>query len=313
MQINHLRHFIALYEQRSINKASASLNTTPQNVSRILKSLEAEMETLLFERTPDGLDPTSDGEEFLQFAKSVVFQFEELHTQIQLKKKQQTYNNEVTIVSSNTINEIILNKILIAFLKKYPNIIIKNTTIINLNEGYDCIQADPTAIAMLYTHPEKQIDKDTFTSVTVLKHQPVVVANQNHPLAKKNKCLLKELSQYNLAIYANNTYINTMAYHYLNLEYQSLQKPISYLGNIDTCYEMAASSNYITTDSLESFNCKNETLRKNLTAIPIADLPFVNCALIKSKDLPQDSPPYLLYSFILNYLQNNPKNNSSPQ
>lgn len=307
MQLNHLRYFIVLCDSRSINKASTFLNTTPQNVSRILKSLEGEMEVILFERTPEGLEPTQEGEEFLQFAKSMIFQFDELQAKFQLKKKQHKEEHEITIISSNTINETILNKILVAFLKKYPNIIVKNTTIINLKEGYEYIKSVPNAIAMLYTHPDEQIDEKNFSAVTALKHQPVVIANRNHPLAAKAKCQLKELSQYNLMLHANNTYSGTLAHHYLNLN----QQTISYLGNIDSCYEMAANSDYITTDALEGFLCKKEELRKNLVAIPIADLPFINCLLIKSKDLPDDSPQQLLYAFILNYLQEHKDDSTS--
>lgn len=303
MQLYHLRYFIAIGDFQSINKASTVLNTTPQNVSRILKSLEGEMNILLFERTADGLELTSEGKEFLQFAKSMVYQFDELQAKFHLKQTLNREDNEITLISSNSINEIILNKILIAFLKKYPHIIVKNTTIINLEEGYENLKTDTKAIAMLYAHPEELLDTSLFTSIPVLGLQPVVISSKDHPLSKKSTCLLKELSQYNLIIYANNTYLGTLAYHYLNLEHYPVSQSLSYLGNIEACYEMAASSNYITTDSLESFLCQKESLRQNLVATPVADLPFVNCNLIKPKNLPTDSPQQLLYAFILNYLQ----------
>lgn len=303
MQVHHLRYYIAICDHHSVNKASIFLNTTPQNVSRILKSIEGELNTILFERTIDGLSLTPEGEEFLQFAKSMVYQFDELLAKFHLRKKQRLQETEITIISSNTINEIILNKILIAFLKKYPNIIVKNTTIVNVVDGYDYIHANPKAIALLYSHPEKTADENNFIITPILKLHPVIIAEKNHPLTSKSACQLKDLNQYNILIYANNTYIDTLAYHYLNLKNLSSHQSISYLGNLEACYEMVANSDYLTVDSLEGFLCKKEDLKNKTVAVPISDIPFMDCFLIKSKDLPTDSPQQLLYAFILNYLQ----------
>lgn len=299
MQVHHLRYYITICDQHSVNKASIFLNTTPQNVSRILKSIEGELDVLLLERTADGLSLTPEGEEFLQFAKSMVYQFDELTAKFHLRKQQRQKETEIKIISSNAINEIILNKILISFLKKYPDIVVKNTTVINLTDGYNYIKSDPTAIAFLYKHPNNLINENYHFSITTLKHQPAIIMNRNHPLASKKKCTLKELSKYQLVLFANNTYVDTLSYYYMNLHQQN----ISYLGNIDICYEMVACGDYITTDTLEGFNVRKEDLKNNLVAIPIADLPYINGLLIKSKDLPTDSPQQLLYAFILNYLQ----------
>ena len=65
MQIEHLRYFIALDTFQSINKTSRELGTTPQNVSRILKNLETEMDADLFFRTADGVTLTQTGTDFL--------------------------------------------------------------------------------------------------------------------------------------------------------------------------------------------------------------------------------------------------------
>ena len=54
MQIEHLRCFIALSQTQSITKTSYAFHTTPQNISRILRKLESEMNVPLFERHSNG-------------------------------------------------------------------------------------------------------------------------------------------------------------------------------------------------------------------------------------------------------------------
>ena len=57
---------------------------------------------------------------------------------------------------------------------------------------------------------------------------------------------------------------------------------------------------------MESFIRQEEYLRENLIALPTLDFPLTTHALMKHKHLPKDSAQYLLFSFILDYLQNNP-------
>ena len=61
--------FVALYQERTIAKASARSFLTPQGANRALKALESELGCPLFERTSAGLKPTAAGERFYTFAE----------------------------------------------------------------------------------------------------------------------------------------------------------------------------------------------------------------------------------------------------
>lgn len=61
--------FVALYQERTIAKASARSFLTPQGANRALKALESELGCPLFERTSVGLKPTAAGERFYIFAE----------------------------------------------------------------------------------------------------------------------------------------------------------------------------------------------------------------------------------------------------
>lgn len=58
MQINALESFLCLYQERNILRASAKLFISQQGLSRRIKSLENELNVVLFERLQTGVEPT---------------------------------------------------------------------------------------------------------------------------------------------------------------------------------------------------------------------------------------------------------------
>lgn len=301
MQIDHLRYFIALDNLKSVTKISHLFNTTPQNVSRILKNLETEMDDILFIRTGEGIALTPEGEQFLEFAKTTVYQFDELQAKIQFKKTQNQTEYEVTLYSNNVINEIILNDILIAFSNQYPAIMVKNI-IVDWKTGYQNVLQNPEAIAFLYYLP-KENQLENFLIVPALQSHPVAIMSKNHPLAKYPQCYKKQLVDYKFIVLTQNDVTDTEAFYFFRLHPAVPKVSIASSGNLKSCYQITANSDYICPDSLESFLRQEETIRKNLVAVPIVDIPVSTHSLIKSKNLPQNSPQNLLFTFIQNYLQ----------
>lgn len=68
MNTKDLESFKAVFEARSINQAAKKLYITPQGLSKNLKALEVELDTVLFERTRQGVKPTESA--FLLFDKA---------------------------------------------------------------------------------------------------------------------------------------------------------------------------------------------------------------------------------------------------
>ena len=72
MRSEQLECFIAICQTGSINKAARVLNTSPQNVSKMLKQFEDEIGAVLVERSPKGILLTKDGLEVLEWAKQTM-------------------------------------------------------------------------------------------------------------------------------------------------------------------------------------------------------------------------------------------------
>lgn len=298
MQIDHLRYFVALSDYNSITKTSHVFDTTPQNVSRILKKLEDEMNAILFIRTQEGIQLTPEGVRFLHFAKNTIYQFDELYAAFQFNSAE---NKEVTLYSSEGINNVVLRDILLAFAQDYPAITVKNITV-DWKNGYTKLQQDPTALGFHYFLPDENNKDDNLLVVPTLELHPVAVVNKTHPLAQAKSFSKQQLINEKLLIYVKNELIDTTLFHALGLDQDPKGKSIACSGNMQTCYQMVANNGFVYITMIETFMQLDESLRKNLVTVPITDNPFISCALIKSRSLPLDSPQQLLYSYILNAL-----------
>ena len=71
-----MKQALEVAKSGSINKASEVLLIAAPNISRSIKELEADLGITIFERTQNGMKLTPDGEEFLDFAKSILGQID---------------------------------------------------------------------------------------------------------------------------------------------------------------------------------------------------------------------------------------------
>ncbi|MBQ9069719.1 MAG: LysR family transcriptional regulator, partial [Clostridia bacterium] len=62
----------------SLSKASEVLLIAAPNISRSIKELEADLGITIFDRTQNGMKLTPEGEEFLEFAKSILGQIDQV-------------------------------------------------------------------------------------------------------------------------------------------------------------------------------------------------------------------------------------------
>ena len=78
MSIEQLRYLVAVASFSSINQAAASLHLSQPNLSLALRALEEELGYELFVRTHRGVELTARGALFLDQAKQVLLQFDNL-------------------------------------------------------------------------------------------------------------------------------------------------------------------------------------------------------------------------------------------
>jgi DNA-binding transcriptional LysR family regulator len=104
MNLLHLKYAVEVDKTRSINKAAENLYMGQPNLSRAIKELEESLGITIFKRTSKGIIPTPKGEEFLEYAKSILAQVDEMEALYNKKKKgKQEFNISVPRASYITL------------------------------------------------------------------------------------------------------------------------------------------------------------------------------------------------------------------
>ena len=78
MNLLHMKHALEVAKAGSLSKASEVLLIAAPNISRSIKALEADLGITFFDRTQNGMKLTPEGEEFLEFAKSILGQIDQV-------------------------------------------------------------------------------------------------------------------------------------------------------------------------------------------------------------------------------------------
>ncbi len=78
MNIVHLKYAVEIAKTQSISKAAENLYMGQPNLSRAIRELEESLGIVIFNRTTKGISITPDGEEFLQYAKRIISQVDEM-------------------------------------------------------------------------------------------------------------------------------------------------------------------------------------------------------------------------------------------
>lgn len=120
MDIRHLEYFVEVARQKSFSKAAAITHVSQSAISKMIKDLETELGTALFNRTSKYVHLTEAGSIFLDQAQQVVVMFHNLTTEFENKikmEKGKIFIGLPPITSSTTFAELLGE-----FKKKYPQI-----------------------------------------------------------------------------------------------------------------------------------------------------------------------------------------------
>lgn len=78
MNLLHMKYAVEIAKTGSINKASEALYVAQPNLSRAIKELEADLGISIFDRSSKGMVLTSQGQNFVHYAKKVLKQVDDI-------------------------------------------------------------------------------------------------------------------------------------------------------------------------------------------------------------------------------------------
>lgn len=198
MNVLHMKYAVEIAKTKSISKAAENLYMGQPNLSRAIKELEESLGITIFKRTTKGISVTPEGEEFLQYAKRIISQVEEVEEIYKngKSKKQRfsacvpraSYISEAFAEFSKNIDTSMPAEI---FYKETNSMrTVNNVTKEDYNLGIIRYQsAFDKYFSSMFN--EKKLMHETITEFSY-----VLLMSKNHPLAQKENIELKELADY---------------------------------------------------------------------------------------------------------------------
>jgi len=187
MNHSQYQYFVDLVNTKNFTETAEHFFTTQSNISKQIKSLETELNVILFDRSHRLISLTNAGEIFLSYALLVLAQEKEL--QSVLKPYQLSEANELCICAIPVMTTYNIPNLFATFQKKYPKIhlSIKEMETIQILSQLDSGLCD-IAYHRIFNFDEKKYEK-----VTLAKDFFVAVLPIQHPLAKKEFLSLSNL------------------------------------------------------------------------------------------------------------------------
>lgn len=197
MEIRHLEYFIEVAHQKSFSKAANIMHVSQSAISKMIKDLETELGTTLFNRTSKYVHLTDAGIIFLEQAQQVVTMFHNLTTEFENKIKME--KGRVFIGLPPITSSTIFAELLGEFKKKYPQIEIilseygsKKITL--------AIQDGTLDIGVICTTPDNQY----FASRSFSKDPLRVILSHQNPISQLTSIDLAALSDESFVLYSED-------------------------------------------------------------------------------------------------------------
>lgn len=192
MNRKDLECFVQVYKEKSINQASKSLFITPQGLSRLIKNLEAELDTTLFLRSKNGVIPTKSGEFLQKKAEHMIKEFQEIETGM---KKLENKKERLMIACSYGVMSALSVELLFDFMEYNLDIQLhwRECTDRELEKMISSGSADIGICA-------GKSDEHHFTQKYLLSHKMVLMVYEGHPLFDEKEITFEMLKDEDIVI-----------------------------------------------------------------------------------------------------------------
>lgn len=197
MKLQQLRYMIEVAQSGSFNQAAKRLFISQSSLSAAIKELENKLGFELFTRTSKGISLTTDGAEFLGYARQVVEQSELLEQRYLNKKPSRQLFSVSTQHYAFAINAFV-NVIKQTGTPEYE-FTLRETKTHEIIEDVKNLRSE-IGILYKYSFNEKVINKllkeNGLAFHPLFEADPHVFISTKNPLAKKKSVTLEDLEEY---------------------------------------------------------------------------------------------------------------------
>lgn len=197
MRIQQLKYIIKIVETGSMNEASKHLFVTQPSLSNAVRELEEEMSIKIFTRSTRGITLTSDGAEFLSYARQIVEQTELLEERYKFNREKK----ELFAVSAQHYAFVVESFASILHesdMRNYELILRETRT----HEVIGDVRDFRSEIGVLYLN---DFNRDVLTKLfsdsnleftPLFQTAPHIFISKQHPLADRASVKIEEMSEF---------------------------------------------------------------------------------------------------------------------
>ncbi|AFM41176.1 transcriptional regulator [Desulfosporosinus acidiphilus SJ4] len=197
MDIRHLEYFIEVARQKSFSKAALICHVSQSAISKMIKDLETELGTPLFNRNSKYVQLTDTGVIFFEQAQQVTVMFHHLTTDFENKIKMEKGKISIGLlpITSSTIFAELLGE----FKRKYPHIAI------NLSE----YGSKKVALAIKDGTLDAGVvcivpDHHYYDSISISKDPLFVIVSSQNPISQLKSIELSSLANESFVLYSQD-------------------------------------------------------------------------------------------------------------
>ena len=198
MNTLYFKYAIEVERSRSITQAAENLFMAQPNLSKAIKELEDTLGYAIFERTPKGVIPTAQGTQFLQHARNIVQQLEQMES-IADKGSDLTQRFSLSFPRVSYISQAITR--LVSKLDKEKGIHVNVMETNSIQSVANVVDGRFNLGIIRYQMTYEQYFKD-FLSEKKLCYEPIwefehlVIMSKNNPLAEAETITVNDLKPY---------------------------------------------------------------------------------------------------------------------
>src|SRR5262245_51122413 len=191
LRFRDLQVFLAVVECGSMGKAAAQLGATQPSVSELVSGLESTIGARLFDRNPQGVEPTPYGQ---ALRKRAIAAFDELTQGLRdLEFLANPTVGEIRIGCPDSVASTILPTMITAFCREFPEIALRFDQVPTPTLEVPALQARKLDMVIAWLSVPKDQYGDNLNVEILFEDEVVIAAGKNSHWARRRKISLLDI------------------------------------------------------------------------------------------------------------------------
>ncbi|MCM2312345.1 MAG: LysR family transcriptional regulator, partial [Steroidobacteraceae bacterium] len=180
LEVRHMRHVIALAEHGSFARAATALGLSQSALSRSIQSVEREVGSSLFVRTPSGVEPTDSGRVFVARIRQILQLTADLDRDLVNERGLQS--GQVNVGGGPFPAQSVLADALTKFVADYPRVIVR----VMMRDWDELLRRLRAREIEFFVAEISTFGSESDVDVEPLDPHPTfILARRGHPLASR--------------------------------------------------------------------------------------------------------------------------------